>query len=90
MTYQFSLNSCSHKIVKLIDIIVTNLQEVKAIISYLVIPDGANESFKLVDIEGLSAKRVIIQRVNNLLLDEVKQAVPVEMNVLSSDTLHIG
>ena len=73
----------SYKVIKLVYIILPNLQKVKALVSIEIVVVRPNQPLELVNIVGLNTQNIIGQWVNLLLFNEVPKFVVAEMNLLS-------
>ena len=80
-------NPLSDEVIILLYIVFSYLQKVEAVISPLIVAHRPDQPLELVDIKGLRTETVIVERVNYLLLDEVKQTVPVKVHILGPDSL---
>ena len=72
----------SYKVIKLVYVILPNLQKVKALVSIEIVVVRPNQPLELVNIVGLNTQNIIGQWVNLLLFNEVPKFVVAEMNLL--------
>ena len=77
-------------VIVLVDVVLTCLQKVKTVIAHLVILHRPDESLVPVHIKCFRLQRIVVQRVDCLLLIEVEEAVLVKVNIFGAPELHLG
>ncbi len=78
----------SYEIIEFIDIVLCDIEEVEAAVPLLIIGHGSDESFELVDIEGLGGEHIVIQGIDDLFIQEVEYLVSIEVDVVGAVVLH--
>ena len=79
----------SHEVIIVINIVLTNLEEVKRVVSDLVIPISPDDPLELVHIKSISSQTVISQGVYHLLVQIVEQAEPHKVDILGPEYLDV-
>ena len=78
----------SDEVVVLSNVILADLEEIEAVVADLVVLYGPDQSFELVNVEGLRAELIVIQWVDGLLLDKIEEAVTIEVHFFGAYPLH--
>lgn len=73
----------SNKIIVIVDIVFTKLHKVETIVSNFIILDGSDQPLEFINVESFASQRVVIQRINDLLLYEMKHFEPVKVHSVS-------